>query len=151
MGGGVGLWASRHTAPDGQPREQKIAAVAPGMDDGDDKLGSDDKPRGVRNEVLAQAKDGPDEVIKRGEYLVNTVARCGDCHTPRTKTGELDMSKHLQGAPTYFTPKIKPKGEWADRATDITMSGRAGLWSEAKMIKFLSAGARRTNRCPPTP
>jgi mono/diheme cytochrome c family protein len=96
---------------------------------------------------LVQAKGDPQEkLIKQGEYLVN-IARCGDCHTPRTKTGELDMAKHLQGAPTWYTPKVKPK-DFVDRTTDITMSGRAGLWSEAKMIKFLSTGGKAE---PPMP
>jgi mono/diheme cytochrome c family protein len=89
----------------------------------------------------------PVNLIKRGEYLV-TITRCGDCHTPRTAAGELDTTKHLQGAPTWFTPKIRPRGEWATRAQDITMSGRAGLWSEAKMIKFLSTGAKADNPMP---
>ena len=33
----------------------------------------------------AQQKAGGDgqALVKRGDYLVNQVARCGDCHTPR--------------------------------------------------------------------
>ena len=139
LGGGVGLWASWNTDP--------AAGVARNADDdrrGDGRRGDDDdrERKPIAAEVLVPAKGEPGDVIKRGQYLVNTVARCGDCHTPRTKTGELDMAKHLQARPSWFTPKIKPKGEVADRASDITMSGRAGLWSEAKMVKFLSTGAR---------
>ncbi len=86
--------------------------------------------------------------IKRGEYLVNVVARCGDCHTPRDANGKLDMSRHLQGASMWFTPKVKPRGEWENHAPDITASGRAGKWKEAKMVKFLSSGERSD---PPMP
>ncbi len=44
---------------------------------------------------------GPDQaaVIARGNYIVNHVAACIDCHTPRTITGELDMTKLLSGTP----------------------------------------------------
>jgi len=80
--------------------------------------------------------------LKRGEYLVHEVARCIDCHTPRTADGELDMTKLLQGAPTWFTPKIKPKGKWEDRAQDLTMSGLASKWGEERLVKFLSTGQK---------
>ncbi len=80
--------------------------------------------------------------VKRGEYLVNEVARCIDCHTPRTADGNLDMSKLLQGAPTWFTPKIRPKGKWEDRAQDLTMSGLASKWGEERLVKFLSTGQK---------
>ncbi len=86
--------------------------------------------------------------IKRGEYLVNVVARCIDCHTPRTATGELDMTKLLQGAPTWFTPKIKPKGKWDERAQDLTMSGLAKQWGEERLVKFLSTGQKANNPMP---
>ncbi len=86
--------------------------------------------------------------IKRGEYLVNVVARCIDCHTPRTATGELDMTKLLQGAPTWFTPKIKPKGKWDERAQDLTMSGLASKWGEVRLVKFLSTGQKANNPMP---
>jgi mono/diheme cytochrome c family protein len=87
--------------------------------------------------VQAQ-NDGP-ALLKRGAYLVNEVARCGDCHTPRDKRGKLDFSRHLQGAPMWFAPKIKI-GEWENRAPDITASGKGGKWTEARMVKFLSTG-----------
>ena len=78
-------------------------------------------------------------LAKRGDYLVNQVARCGDCHTPRDARGRLDMTRHLRGAKMWFTPKDKA-GEWSDHAPDITLSGKAGKWTEEKMIKFLSTG-----------
>jgi mono/diheme cytochrome c family protein len=36
--------------------------------------------------------------VARGTYLVEHVAACGDCHTPRTVQGQLDMSHWLAGA-----------------------------------------------------
>jgi len=86
-----------------------------------------------------QAKD--DAQIKRGAYLVNNVARCGDCHTPRNEKGELDETKHLEGAPTWFTSNIKFK-KWDKKAPDITASGKATSWSEEKLVTFLSTGQK---------
>jgi mono/diheme cytochrome c family protein len=96
----------------------------------------------------APAGKGDPALIKRGAYLVNDVARCGDCHTPRNARGGLDMTRHLQGATMWFTPKVKGRGEWENRAPDITVSGRGGRWTEARMIKFLSTGQKSD---PPMP
>jgi mono/diheme cytochrome c family protein len=34
----------------------------------------------------------------RGEYLVDEVARCGECHTPKDAQRNWDEAKWLQGA-----------------------------------------------------
>jgi mono/diheme cytochrome c family protein len=104
------------------------------------RLPADDKP-------AARADPAP---VKRGEYLVNIVARCGDCHTPRNARGDLDMTRHLQGAPTWFTPTVKPK-EWEDRAPNITAGGKAGKWSEDRMVKFLTTGVNGEGEKPDAP
>ena len=36
---------------------------------------------------------GEAALVERGRYLVNVVARCGDCHTPRNARGKLDFSR----------------------------------------------------------
>jgi mono/diheme cytochrome c family protein len=82
------------------------------------------------------------EALKRGAYLVNNVAQCGNCHTPRNSKGELDTTRHLQGAPIWFKP-IKIKFEkWEDTAPDLTPSGLASRWGEEKLVKFLSTGGQ---------
>jgi mono/diheme cytochrome c family protein len=93
-------------------------------------LSADDKPK-------ADAKD--DALVKKGEYLVNKVGMCGNCHTPRNAKGELDLTKSLQGAPIGFAPKEKIK-EWMDESPDLTKSGLIGDWGDDKMIKFLTTG-----------
>jgi mono/diheme cytochrome c family protein len=107
-------------------------------------LVADEKPK-------ADAKDDA-ALVKRGEYLVNQVALCGNCHTPRNAKGELDMARHLQGAEIGVTPKKKPK-EWEDKAPDITMSGIAGDWGADKLVKFLTTGlnAEGEKADPPMP
>lgn len=46
--------------------------------------------------------DGGAALVARGDYLVNHVAACGDCHTPRKKDGSPDTSKLLAGSPGLF-------------------------------------------------
>jgi mono/diheme cytochrome c family protein len=90
----------------------------------------------------AKGDNKSDEALKRGAYLVNNVAQCGNCHTPRNSKGELDTTRHLQGAPIWFKPtKIKFE-KWEDTAPDLTPSGLASRWGEEKLVKFLSTGGR---------
>src|SRR5258708_17202972 len=91
--------------------------------------------------VNAQPKAAGDAqaLVKRGDYLVNQVARCGDCHTPRDAKGRLDMTRHLRGARMWFTPNDRAK-EWSDKAPDITIAGKARNWTDDRMLKFLSTG-----------
>ncbi len=51
----------------------------------------------------------------RGRYLVEEVARCPDCHTPRDSNGALDRSRWLQGAPIWIMP-TQSKEAWATHA-----------------------------------
>ena len=87
-----------------------------------------------------QGDNKSDETLKRGAYLVNNVAQCGNCHTPRNSKGELDTTRHLQGAPIWFKPTEIKFEKWEDTAPDLTASGLARRWGEEKLVKFLSTG-----------
>lgn len=65
--------------------------------------------------------------IERGRYLVEEVAKCAECHTPRTAQGELDQHAWLQGAPIWIMP-VKHIPNWADRAP--ALAGFPGLTEE---------------------
>jgi mono/diheme cytochrome c family protein len=39
----------------------------------------------------------------------------------------------------WFAPRVRA-GEWEDHAPDITLSGKAGRWTEAKMVRLLTTG-----------
>ncbi len=41
----------------------------------------------------------PTPELERGRYLVEALAHCGECHTPRDALGGLDRSQWLAGAP----------------------------------------------------
>ena len=67
--------------------------------------------------------------VEYGKYLVEQVANCGQCHTPRMATGELDASKSLKGVTL-----LKP-------SPDLTSSGHLFLqWGERGMVRFLETG-----------
>jgi hypothetical protein len=54
----------------------------------------------------------------RGKYIVESVAMCGDCHTPGDNGGNPDRVHWLQGAPIPWSP-AKPDSELAaQRAED---------------------------------
>jgi mono/diheme cytochrome c family protein len=43
----------------------------------------------------------PEELVDRGDYLVNHVAACPDCHTPRNPDGSFQTGKFLAGAACF--------------------------------------------------
>lgn len=73
------------------------------------------------------AKKQQNADIERGRYLVEEVAKCPECHTPRLAGGQLDNGAWLQGAPIWITP-VKPIANWAQNAPPI--AGLPGLTQE---------------------
>src|SRR4051812_7989107 len=74
-----------------------------------------------------EAKGEEDTLLRQGEYLVNQVGMCGDCHTPQDAKGQPDRARALQGSALPIRPKKETK-DWADEAPDITRGGLAGEW-----------------------
>jgi mono/diheme cytochrome c family protein len=68
-------------------------------------------------------------VVNRGAYLVEALAHCGQCHTPRNLVGGLEADRHLAGAP----------GEGDKRIPNITPT-RLGKWSDDELREFLLTG-----------
>ena len=50
---------------------------------------------------------GETVVLQHGRYLVETVAGCGNCHTPRLPDGNPDPTKNLAGAFVIEEPVFK--------------------------------------------
>jgi mono/diheme cytochrome c family protein len=74
--------------------------------------------------------------VARGKYLVEEVAMCGECHTPRDAQGNLIEARDLQGAPTWIAP-VHPDSNWAWNAP--TLAGFAG-YSDADAVNILEKG-----------
>lgn len=77
--------------------------------------------------VLAFHPRGP-EPRSRGEYLVEVVGHCGECHTPRTSIGRMRRGRALQGS----------EAPWAE-APPIDREALAD-WSPDDLDTFLSMG-----------
>jgi mono/diheme cytochrome c family protein len=72
------------------------------------------KPNAMATSPRSNAA-APESQVERGRYLVEEVAECGECHSPRDSSGNLDHSRWLQGAPIWIVP-VHPDSDWAERA-----------------------------------
>jgi len=99
--------------------------------------------QGKQSEAAAKAGSSAD-LIARGRYLVEDVAACAQCHTPRDKNGEPDHTRWLEGAPVFLQPAQAVPG-WA-----IVAPRLSGLppGSDAAIITLLTTGIW-TNGKPP--
>src|SRR3954447_5313734 len=78
--------------------------------------------------------------VERGKYLVEEVAKCQMCHTPRLESGEFDKTKWLKGTTLDFQPIGTIKG-WHKTSPDLTPSGKMfGRWKEEGLTKYLQTG-----------
>lgn len=91
------------------------------------------------NPAPLDAPDADSAQAERGRYLVTSVAVCGECHTPRTESGDLQMSQWLHGAPV---PVSTPEGyaPWAYKAPRI-----AGLpqHTDEEFVRLMTTGVNR--------
>lgn len=78
------------------------------------------------------ASPAKDPVSDRGAYLVASVGRCGDCHTPRDFFGALDSERGFSGSSTVLGGK----------APNITPDPETGIggWSENDIMTLLKDG-----------
>jgi mono/diheme cytochrome c family protein len=72
----------------------------------------------------------------RGKYIVENVAMCGQCHTPRNSDGTLDQMRPLDGAPVTWGPAAA-NVNWPLTAPRI---GGTPPASDADMVKLLTTG-----------
>ncbi len=89
---------------------------------------------------------------ERGKYLVEEVAKCGDCHTPMGPDGP-QRDKWMKGAVLTFQP-VHPMTAWSQAAPDLTPSGKLWQkWREAGLTRFLQTGLGPSGRAasPPMP
>lgn len=82
---------------------------------------------------VTPAAETPSEPVARGRYLVDHVAICGDCHTPRNRLGALDLSLYLAGTAEGPDGKSVP---------NITPDPETGLakWRESAFVDVLDSG-----------
>lgn len=67
--------------------------------------------------------------VERGRYIVEALAHCAECHTPRNALGGLDRSRWMAGAPS-------PDGK--GRIPNITPAKLT--WSAGEIFAYLTTG-----------
>jgi mono/diheme cytochrome c family protein len=97
---------------------------------------------------LNSAKPAADAQIQRGKYLVENVAMCAECHTPKTDKGDYDRTQWLQGD----VLDIKPVRLMPFAAAAPPIAGMPGFTDE-QALKFLETGIDLTGKpaMPPMP
>ncbi|WP_339413498.1 cytochrome c [Pseudomonas sp. EA_35y_Pfl2_R5] len=83
-----------------------------------------------KDSVQLQPAEGKSEPWQRGQYLVEVLGHCGECHTPRNVIGALQQDERLQGAVMlgYEAPSLL--------ADDLAARG----WSTDDLATFLKHG-----------
>ena len=108
------------------------------------------------NEIISVASDydhsftvTPDAQIKRGQYIVQRVSMCGDCHTPKTDKGEYDMTAWLAGDVLDF----KPSHPMPFAAVAPQIAGLPTMPTDEMAIRFFETGTNATGKLamPPMP
>ena len=74
--------------------------------------------------------------VARGKYLVEGVAMCGQCHTPRDANGNLERWRWLQGTPIPYQPS-RPDSNWP---ISVPRIGGTMPANDADMVKLLTTG-----------
>lgn len=91
----------------------------------------------------AEATLSGEALVARGDYLVNGVVLCGDCHTPRLENMEPDLTHRLQGGHTGAPPPM------ADIAPPL--AGLPAGFDEGQLAAFLQTGVRPDGSHPRPP
>lgn len=78
-------------------------------------------------------------LVERGDYLVNAVMACDNCHTPRGKSGLVMEKRFSGGSQVWDTPAYTVRG------TNITPDRETGIgaWSDDEIRRSLTDGVRR--------
>ncbi len=82
------------------------------------------------------------DAIARGKYIVEGVARCGQCHTPRDSSGAPEQSKALEGAPVWLVP-AESTSDWPLTAPRLAQSPPG---TNAELVKLLTTGIWRDGK-----
>src|SRR5476649_2327294 len=76
--------------------------------------------------------------VERGKYLVESIAGCGNCHTPQGPNGP-DMGRALSGGPPIDEPNL-----FTALPSNITPDAETGIgkWTDAQIKLAIREGKR---------
>lgn len=69
---------------------------------GDNKTGAGTDATNNGGDGSTTGDAGDDPQVARGKYLVDHVAVCSDCHTPRNMDGSPDLARYMAGAECFI-------------------------------------------------
>src|ERR1041385_8203025 len=77
------------------------------------------------------------DLVKRGDYLVNGILTCGNCHSPKEPAGDIP-GKEFSGGLSWDEPPFKVT------APNITQDKETGIgsWSDADIKTVMRTGIR---------
>ena len=85
-----------------------------------------------------------DSHVRNGAYLVQALAHCSDCHTPRNMLFASKMDRFLGGgqilAQSWYAPNIT-----SDKTAGV------GGWSQAELVQYLHGGGDMSKGAPVGP
>jgi mono/diheme cytochrome c family protein len=87
--------------------------------------------------AAAPIRDGTDK-LTHGRYLVETIAGCGNCHTPHLPDGSLDPNMSFAGAFVIEEPNFRA---YAKNITPDMETG-IGSWTEEQIVNAIRNAQR---------
>lgn len=103
--------------------------------------------------AVTAGAQSPSPQVTRGKYLVEEVARCQECHTPRTETNDFDRTKWLKGTTLIGVPATPP-ADWHQKSPDLTSTSALWTrWGQDGLTAFLQTAKnpRGNHAGPPMP
>jgi mono/diheme cytochrome c family protein len=87
--------------------------------------------------VTLGAANAQSDLVKRGDYLVNGILTCGNCHSPKGPTGDIP-GKLFSGGLSWDEPPFKVT------APNITQDKETGIgaWTDAQIKTLMRTGVR---------
>ena len=88
--------------------------------------------------AMAGTASAQSDLVKRGDYLVNGILTCGNCHTPKGPSGDI-MDKAFSGGLSWDEPPFKVT------APNITQDQETGVgdYTDAELKQLLRKGIKR--------
>jgi len=102
-------------------------------------------PANAQSKGNAKAEAGG-SLVERGRYIVENVAMCELCHTPRDEHGNPDRQHWLMGGPAQLRPAYSSPS-WA--VVEPRIAGDPP-GTDAEIIQLLTTGISRNGK-PPNP
>ena len=88
--------------------------------------------------ALPQVVRAADGDLARGRYLLNGIAACGNCHSPRGPGGAIPAGQEMSGGLVIELPEFRAV------ASNITPDKETGIgnWTDAQIVAAIREGKR---------